>query len=271
MKTYEQRIAQELIGWQHRMMAPASRTSRLAKSVQERINRFIPDKVRQAITTAIKQIIRAMLFGAEQLPIQPLPEQLLFQAREQRVRTRIKHYKRIGAAEGGVTGAGGFLLGLADFPLLLSLKMKLLFDVAALYGYSVSDYRERLFLLHIFQLAFSGPDHRQVVFRRLQHWDTYSRQLPDDIHQFDWQTFQEEYRDYIDLAKMAQLIPGIGAAIGLVVNYRLIDKLGVTAMNAYRMRLAKPGVNAITNTVASQFRGDWLCTDHTSGRADTAG
>ncbi|MGI8581540.1 MAG: EcsC family protein, partial [Chitinophagaceae bacterium] len=53
----------------------------------------------------------------------------------------------------------------------------------------------------------------------------------------DWRTFQQEYRDYIDLAKMAQLIPVIGAPVGVVVNYRLIKKLGITAMNAYRMRI----------------------------------
>jgi hypothetical protein len=35
---------------------------------------------------------------------------------------------------------------------------------------------------------------------------------------------------------MVQLIPGIGAVVGFVVNYRLIRKLGITAMNAYRMR-----------------------------------
>jgi hypothetical protein len=36
---------------------------------------------------------------------------------------------------------------------------------------------------------------------------------------------------------MAQLIPVIGAPVGLVVNYRLIKKLGITTMQAYRMRL----------------------------------
>ena len=61
--------------------------------------------------------------------------------------------------------------------------------------------------------------------------------LPDYINQFDWRPFQQEYRDYIDLAKMAQLIPGIGAVVGVVVNYKLINQLGQTAMNAYRMRL----------------------------------
>jgi hypothetical protein len=38
---------------------------------------------------------------------------------------------------------------------------------------------------------------------------------------------------------MAQLIPGIGAPVGIVVNNSLIKKLGLTAMNAYRMRLIK--------------------------------
>ena len=70
-------------------------------------------------------------------------------------------------------------------------------------------------------------------------WDEQSKNLPDDIDQFDWRNFQQEYRDYIDLAKMAQLIPVIGAPVGIFVNYRLIKKLGVTAMNAYRMRLLK--------------------------------
>ncbi|HEU4470063.1 MAG TPA: EcsC family protein, partial [Flavisolibacter sp.] len=65
--------------------------------------------------------------------------------------------------------------------------------------------------------------------------------LPGDIHQFDWRSFQQEYRDYIDLAKMAQLVPGIGAVVGVIVNYKLLNKLGKTAMNAYRMRLEESG------------------------------
>lgn len=75
----------------------------------------------------------------------------------------------------------------------------------------------------------------------MTEWEQKSRDLPEDIHQFDWRNFQQEYRDYIDLAKMAQLIPVIGAPVGVVVNYRLIRKLGKTAMNAYRMRLADNG------------------------------
>jgi len=38
---------------------------------------------------------------------------------------------------------------------------------------------------------------------------------------------------------MAQLLPVVGAPVGVIVNSRLIKKLGITAMNAYRMRLIK--------------------------------
>jgi hypothetical protein len=93
-----------------------------------------------------------------------------------------------------------------------------------------------LFILHIFQLAFSSQQHRSKIFEQIIDWDKKKQMLPDDINQFAWREFQQEYRDYIDLAKMAQLIPGIGAVIGFVVNYRLVKKLGYTAMNAYRMR-----------------------------------
>ncbi|MEO6135885.1 MAG: EcsC family protein, partial [Ginsengibacter sp.] len=63
--------------------------------------------------------------------------------------------------------------------------------------------------------------------------------LPENIDEFDWRSFQQEYRDYLDLAKLAQLIPIIGAPVGIIVNNKLIKKLGVTAMNSYRMRIIK--------------------------------
>jgi hypothetical protein len=113
----------------------------------------------------------------------------------------------------------------------------LLFEIASLYGLDINDYRERVYLLHIFELAFSSDEHRRKVYLKMTDWRSKAQALPDDIHAFDWRSFQQEYRDYIDLAKMAQLVPLIGAPVGVVVNYRLVKKLGTTAMNAYRMRM----------------------------------
>ncbi len=246
MTPYEQAVRAELNRWQQAMQKPPSAFGRLSTSLQRRINRIIPDRIHAVITGTIKQMTRAVLFGAEFLNRAPAEGQTLTQ-RDAAVAKRIEFYKKTSAAEGGVTGAGGFLLALADFPILLSLKMKMLFEIASLYGFSVNDYRERVFILYIFQLAFSSQERRKAVYQNIANWPEHSRQLPDDINQFDWLTFQQEYRDYIDLAKMAQLIPGIGAAVGIVVNYRLVNQLGKTAMNAYRMRILsenKPALSA---------------------------
>ncbi len=236
MTPYEIAVRAELTRWQRTMQQSPSGFNRLSTALQRRINRIIPQRIHDVVTATIKQMTRAVLFGAEYLTRQPA-EGLSLTERDAAVAGRINFYRKAGAAEGGVAGAGGFVLALADFPVLLALKMKLLFEIAALYGYSVSDYRERVFILYVFQLAFSSQQRRQAVYRQVADWAEHSRQLPDDIDQFDWLTFQQEYRDYIDLAKMAQLIPGIGAAVGIVVNYRLVNQLGRTAMNAYRMRL----------------------------------
>ena len=53
----------------------------------------------------------------------------------------------------------------------------------------------------------------------------------------DWREFQQEYRDHIDFVKMLQLVPGIGAVVGALANYNLLDQLGETAKNCYRLRL----------------------------------
>jgi hypothetical protein len=113
----------------------------------------------------------------------------------------------------------------------------LLFNIAAAFGFHLKHYKERLYILYIFQLAYSSQQRRNEIYTLLKNWETYSNNLPAHADDFDWRKFQQEYRDYIDLAKMAQLIPVIGAAVGAVANYQLIKQLGRTAMNCYRMRL----------------------------------
>jgi hypothetical protein len=238
MDNYKEKVYSELKLWQKEMMRNPSLLNRLSKNVQTKINKLIPEKVHQAITVTLKQMIRVVLFGVTHTTVKPLSENSL-ELREAAVLQRIEYYRTTAAVEGGITGAGGLLLGLADFPILIGIKIKLLFDIASIYGLNIDDYKERIYLLHIFELAFSSDVYRKKIYLEMTDWDEKSKKLPKDINQFDWRNFQQEYRDYIDLAKMAQLLPLIGAPIGAVVNYRLIKKLGTTAMNAYRMRLLR--------------------------------
>ncbi len=236
MVDYRQQILPDVLHWQTLMLKKPTLVNRWSKGVQVKINSWIPEKVHRAITVTLKQMIRGVLFGANYTAAKPL-NGLSLEAQEAAINERIKFYKSTAAVEGGITGAGGILLGFADFPILLALKLKMLFDMASMYGFNIKDYKERVYILHIFELAFSSHVHRRKVYLNMVDWEQKSKDLPEDIHQFDWRNFQQEYRDYLDLAKMAQMIPLVGAPVGFVVNSRLVKKLGKTAMNAYRMRI----------------------------------
>lgn len=238
MGIYEDNALKELLDWQMEMMKKPNIADKLSKGMQKKMNGLIPEKAHEIITDTIKNMVKAVLFGSEYTTGAPIRFEPLA-TRENLVREKITFYKKAAAVSGAGTGAGGFLLGLADFPILISLKMKFLFDTAAIYGFDVRNYKERLYILYVFQLAFSSQERRNGVFNLLADWDNYSKGLPISEDNFDWRTFQQEYRDYIDLAKLLQLVPGIGAVIGAYANYKLMDKLGETAMNAYRMRVFK--------------------------------
>lgn len=234
LSRYEREAAMDMKVWQQKMQRKPSMRARVSKKFQTKVNSYIPEKVHEVVTAAMRETVKAMMTGAGLINPPPLTGADL-EGREEQVRGKIKLYKNTAAAEGAITGAGGILLGLADFPLWLSIKMKMLLEISALYGYDVRDTRERLYILGIFQLCFSSQQHRNLVYQKLASWAA-APELPEDLNSLDWRSFQQEYRDYIDLAKLLQLVPGIGAVVGAYVNHRLTDHLGEMAMNAYRLR-----------------------------------
>lgn len=235
MNNYEYRAVLELVTWKSSMQRSPVFINRITKITQERINRIIPEKIHKVVTTAIKQMTKGVIFGSR-ITTFSRSKNLTLEQIEMKARKTIKIYRSTAAVEGGITGFGGFLSGMVDLPLWLTIKIKMVFQIAANYGIDVKDYKERVYILHIFQLTFSSQQHRNNVFEIMDNWETHKELLPDDMNDFDWRTFQLEYRNYIDLVKLLQLIPGVGAIVGTFVNYRLTNKLGINAMNAYRLR-----------------------------------
>jgi len=238
MDNYTNYVEAELGLWLFQMKKPQSIVGRMTHGLQNKINTLIPEKVHQVVTSAIENMVKVVISGSSW--IVPNPKEVLsFKERELKVRKRIKWYRNSASVEGAVTGAGGILLGFADFPAFLTIKMKMLFDIAALYGMDTKNYQERIFLLYVFQLSFSNQNRRNDLIGLLENWESYRHELPEDLSSFDWRTFQLDYRDYIDLAKLAQLVPIIGAGVGAIANYRLTEHLGKNAMNAFRLRVLK--------------------------------
>ena len=236
MENYNYIKSQELEIWKDKMRKKPSILNKASKGVQNKFNSILPDNYHNIITSAIKNMTKVVLFGSKYTTKKPL-KGLTLEERDTLAYEKIKTYKSTAMIEGAGTGAGGILIGLTDLPLLLSIKIKLLYELASIYGFDVKDYRERMYILSIFQLAFSSQDHVNKIFAKIENWNEYKDTLSDDLNDLDWRSFQQEYRDYIDLAKLLQLVPGIGAFVGAYINNKLVDKLGEYAIYAYHMRL----------------------------------
>lgn len=233
MKTYESKVYEELQTWRKKVLKQSGFVNQLSKKAQTKVNGMIPERAHKIITDSIKNMVKATLVGSNITTKKKQPAGLSLYKRDEILQEKLTSYRKTAVIEGAGTGAGGIFLGLADFPLLLSIKMKFLFEAAAVYGFDTDEYEERLFILHVFQLAFSSDEKRKETFHIIENWETEKAKLVD----MDWRVFQQEYRDYIDLIKMLQLVPGFGAIVGAYANHNLLDTLGETAMNAYRLRL----------------------------------
>src|SRR3546814_18166719 len=110
MNPYEEQATRQLRNWEAEMQAHPSFSGKVSKNLQDRINRAIPEKVHNVITTSIREMTRGVFYGAGFLNPSPL-EKASLREREHSVRGRSRFYRHEATAEGAVTGAGGSLLG----------------------------------------------------------------------------------------------------------------------------------------------------------------
>ncbi|WP_404449112.1 EcsC family protein [Sutcliffiella horikoshii] len=233
---YDEKVLDETRRWKMQVAKKSTMFQRFSKGAQNKVNAIIPEKVHTIMTESIKKMVQGTLVGSNMTTKMNEGHVVMtLEEKEKWIQEKLNVYKRTAAVEGAGTGAGGILLSLADFPLLLSIKMKFLFEVAAIYGFNTKNYEERVFVLYIFQLAFSSDSRRKQVLRYIENWEEHK----EEAKELDWKAFQQEYRDHIDLIKMLQMIPGFGAVVGAYANYHFLDQLGTTAKNCYRLRVFK--------------------------------
>ncbi|ENK1242483.1 EcsC family protein [Clostridium sporogenes] len=235
MTKYEIEAINELNIFKKEMTKRDSIVYKVTKKVQNKTNSFIPEKVHKVITEGVKNMIKVVLFTSKYVTVKS-PQLATLQERENLAYEKLNLYRKTATISGAGTGLGGLMLGLADFPILLTIKINFLFNLANIYGIDARDYKERIYILYIFKLAFSEGSERKRTYNKIINWSSYSENLPKDINDFNWREFQQEYRDYIDFSKMLQIIPGIGAPIGAYANYKLMNKLYYVAINCFRMR-----------------------------------
>ena len=235
MNNYEEQAYEQIRVWKRKIVKRPKMVQRLTKQAQLKINEKIPNKVHEMMTSAIKNFVKMTLTGSQLTMRNNQLVDITLEARDELLADKLSTFRKTAVLEGAGTGAAGLLVGMADFPLLLSIKMKFLFEAATIYGFDTNEYEERIFILQVFQLAFSSAEKRQETLEIIENWE----ERKGSLLELYWREFQHEYRDYIDFVKMLQLMPGIGAIVGAYANHNLLDQLGEAAKNCYRMRWLK--------------------------------
>jgi hypothetical protein len=229
---YYKTVKKELTAWERQIMKRPSLTNRTSKGIQTKMQNLIPQKAQNLITAAIKAMVETVLAGSSLLTKEKRAINPTLAESEFLVERAFNTYYKIAVAQGIGFGLGGFLINLADLPALLTIKMKFLFDCSKLYGFDVDEKTERLFILYVFQLAYCSDQRRLEIFPIIKEWDKHAGQI-----EMNWEKLQIEYRDYMDIAKLLQFLPVVGAVAGGAANHNLITKLKITAMNCYRLRV----------------------------------
>lgn len=239
---YYKTVTKELKSWEKQMMKRPRLANRASKAVQVRLQKLIPQKAQDIITASVKTMIKTMMTGSGVLTTTEAASNPTLAESDYLVEQKYAAYHKAAVAQGIGFGFGGILINLADLPALMTIKVKFLFDCAKLYGYDVNKESERLFMLHVFQLAFCCDRRRSEIFPIIKNWDKQSEDVA-----VDWESLQTEYRDYMDIAKLLQLLPIVGAAAGGAANHSLMKKLKTTAVNCYRLRIIDKEAVVLSN------------------------
>jgi len=174
-------------------------------------------------------------------------------------------YKSLALAEGAAAGAAGMagpVVGgaaiAADITALLALNLRAVGEYATYYGFDVSRQEERLFALNVLGLASSPSDAAKAVamsqlvkIAKLAAQRKTWKELEKHVFVQIVQRIAKALAIRLTKAKLAQIIPVAGAAIGGGFNAHYTSRVCDAAYFLYRERFLarKYGADLIEATV----------------------
>ena len=167
-------------------------------------------------------------------------------------------YKGVAAAEGAATGVAGLPGIFVDLPALVTLNLRAIGEYATYYGFDVTVQHERLFAMNVLGLASSPKDAaKQVAMAQLVRIarDVAMRRTWTSLEEHAFvQVIQQIARAVgvrLTKAKLAQVVPAVGAVVGSGFNAYYTGRVCEAAYYLYRERFfaEKYGHDVIDVTV----------------------
>jgi len=167
-------------------------------------------------------------------------------------------YKAIALVEGAGTGALGLLAIPPDIAALLALTLRAIGEYATYYGFDVSSQQERLFAMNVLGLASSPTDlSKGLAMAQLVRiaQDVAKKRTWKQLEQHTFVQVIQQIAKALGIrltkAKLAQILPVAGAAVGGGFNAYFTSKVCDAAFYIYRERFlaTKYGADVIEITV----------------------
>ncbi|MCR1897427.1 EcsC family protein [Irregularibacter muris] len=156
-----------------------------------------------------------------------------------RLDKQVNHSKLVNSSfsvlEGGVLGVLG--IGLPDIPLFIAVIMRTVYEIALNYGYDYKKEEEKAYILLVISGAMTQGSRQQIFNEQLDELgNQIDQQVQGDIN------LEERIKETAQVlseamltAKFIQGIPVVGA-VGGIVNYHMIRKIGRYASVKYKKR-----------------------------------
>lgn len=152
-------------------------------------------------------------------------------------------YKGVAALEGATTGAAGLPGIVVDLPALVTLNLRAIGEYATYYGFDVTLQQERMFAMNVLGVASSPKDAaKQVAMAELVRIarDVALRKTWATLEDYAFvQAIQQIARAIgirLTKAKLAQVVPAVGAAVGMGFNAYYTSRVCDAAYYLYRER-----------------------------------
>ncbi|AEI46245.1 EcsC family protein [Paenibacillus mucilaginosus] len=142
----------------------------------------------------------------------------------------------LATAQGATTGFGGIFTLAIDIPALLGLSLKVLQELAIVYGFDPKEKSERVFVIKCLQFVNSDIVGKKAVLSELSDFGSESRQR-DALSQLQgWREVIAAYRDNFGWKKLFQMVPIAGMVFGAFLNRSTLQDVAEAGTMLYRKR-----------------------------------
>lgn len=228
---------------------------------QKLLGLLIPRSAQEAVAKAIEGALRgtndlagkSFLNDHIQFRVDTLRDQHgdALKARDHAAREYWSWHVGYAFVEGGLTGAPGLPGLVADIPLLFSIVMRLINQVAACYGYDPADPLEKDYALHVLRTGGSSDIKAKMEFlvalKQVEQvllkvtWKRMNASLAQrELSRLSAlaaiRAFARSLGIQVTKRKSLQAVPVVGAVVGASFNATFVNDVGRAAYMSYRRR-----------------------------------